>query len=438
MALIIINGTFFLKKKSFMFNKFLLGFFVVSYSCFIFGMEETINSDRYLSLPPEAHTIVQVDTMKWKTKEIFIGQAMQRFWWGESKSRVVAQEFSTDRGNGFGILMSSGQNGEDVAHQLIQEKHGLIPAAVASLKETSNVFLSLKEAFIDYNEKYFVSKFKHNHQRTISFRYEPLKFINVGACATLALLYPDHEAILIAHVGDNQIVKGDLITGRCRQLTKNHCPHNPFEMERLLKTGNTVNKWYGWRLNYSFVVSRAFGNTPFNAGLIVEPDVLTVDLKESDFLLMASNGFWSNFPMCIVDYRPMVHATVIDNQKKFQQLMQAIPDICSLDLIYQNFFATMIGHALSDWKRLLLFNSHKRKVATYIIKKVIEKKEKSAEGVQFALLALMYAAIIKAELNLKVLLETEDLTSLQNKVYNNRYFLKNSQALQLIMQIPPL
>lgn len=84
--------------------------------------------------------------------------------------------------------------------------------------------------------------------------------------------------------------------GECKELTKDHTHSNWKEKERVIADGGS---WREERLNGILSVCRAFGDYDYETrakhkGLSAVPDVQQWDIADEDeFLLMASDGLWS-------------------------------------------------------------------------------------------------------------------------------------------------
>lgn len=149
-----------------------------------------------------------------------------------------------------------------------------------SLLSNINVGLSateaLKQSFVNINEQIHTSD------------------IQSGTTATVALIRG--HSLYLAHVGDSRAVL--IRNNKIIALTKDHKITDPDEMERY-----RFSKWYkeknrlisqgkikGFKL---IAVSRSLGDAFFEDAISSIPDVKEIDLRESDILVIASDGLWN-------------------------------------------------------------------------------------------------------------------------------------------------
>mmetsp|Transcript_42212 Transcript_42212/g.62072 ORF Transcript_42212/g.62072 Transcript_42212/m.62072 type:complete len:439 (+) Transcript_42212:68-1384(+) len=113
------------------------------------------------------------------------------------------------------------------------------------------------------------------------------------------------EALVAANVGDSRAVLSR--RGRALDLTEDHKPDNPKELERIKSLGGNV-KWYGYldqdgnpvdgtgvyRVNGNLAVARAVGDRkerPFVSGA-VDVRHFPRDEEGDQFVILASDGLW--------------------------------------------------------------------------------------------------------------------------------------------------
>lgn len=117
---------------------------------------------------------------------------------------------------------------------------------------------------------------------------------HAGCTANVVLITP--EWTYCANAGDSRAIA--MIDGKTTfELSKDHKPESPTEMDRITKAGGTVN--YG-RVNGCLNLSRAMGdleykNTklkPEEQMITVVPDITKVKTEAIDFIIMGCDGIW--------------------------------------------------------------------------------------------------------------------------------------------------
>lgn len=175
-----------------------------------------------------------------------------------------------------------GHSGKDCAEKASQ----LMPVKLKHHLESSGV--DLDAGGVDLTEV-FEKAFADTDKELEEFEYE-------GCTTTVVFVYKTasgHRYLQAANVGDSS---AHLVRkGKAVELTQDHHPNYPREIERLQKLGIEINPGQT-RLN-GLAVSRALGDhfpKSTDCGIVGVPSVSDVyKLKDSDsFLVLASDGLW--------------------------------------------------------------------------------------------------------------------------------------------------
>ncbi|EYU25210.1 hypothetical protein ABFS82_06G022700 [Erythranthe guttata] len=125
----------------------------------------------------------------------------------------------------------------------------------------------------------------------------------MGSTAVVAVV--GAEQVVVANCGDSRAVL-------CRggvpvQLSDDHKPDRPDELERIEVCGGKVINWNGQRVLGVLATSRSIGDEYLKPYVITEPEVRIINTSNSDeFLILASDGLWdviSNDVACQVTRR---------------------------------------------------------------------------------------------------------------------------------------
>ena len=117
---------------------------------------------------------------------------------------------------------------------------------------------------------------------------------HAGCTANVVLITP--EWTYCANAGDSRAIAK--INGKQTfELSKDHKPENPVEMDRITKAGGTVS--FG-RVNGCLNLSRAMGDfeykkdgkKPEDQMITAWPDVIKVKTESIDFIIMGCDGIW--------------------------------------------------------------------------------------------------------------------------------------------------
>lgn len=111
----------------------------------------------------------------------------------------------------------------------------------------------------------------------------------VGSTAVVAVV--GEEEVVIAHCGDSRAVisRG----GVAVQLSDDHKPERPDELERIVGCGGKVIDWNGQRVLGVLATSRSIGDKCLKPFVTAEPEVKVVNRTDVDeFLILASDGLW--------------------------------------------------------------------------------------------------------------------------------------------------
>lgn len=175
-----------------------------------------------------------------------------------------------------------GHSGKDCAEKASQ----LMPVKLKHHLESSGV--DLDAGSVDLTEV-FEKAFADTDKELEEFEYE-------GCTTTVVFVYKTasgHRYLQAANVGDSS---AHLVRkGKAVELTQDHHPNYPREIERLAKLGIEINPGQT-RLN-GLAVSRALGDhfpKSTDCGIVGVPSVSDIyKLKDSDsFLVLASDGLW--------------------------------------------------------------------------------------------------------------------------------------------------
>jgi len=115
---------------------------------------------------------------------------------------------------------------------------------------------------------------------------------------------PAKRTLISANVGDSRAVLSR--RGKAMDLTEDHKPNKPSELERVKALGGTV-RWYGlleqdgapmegmgvYRINGNLAVARAFGDRSERPFVSSEVEVKMVPVEDGDeFVILATDGLW--------------------------------------------------------------------------------------------------------------------------------------------------
>eukprot|EP00903_Cladosiphon_okamuranus_P015436 g14257.t1 len=133
-------------------------------------------------------------------------------------------------------------------------------------------------------------------------------YSNEGSCAVSVTVHCDREgkvSIISCNLGDSRAVLSR--GGKALDLTEDHKPNAPREMERIYRHDGMVT-WEGfecsqglqiegtgvYRINGNLAVARAIGDIDYRPWVSAEVDIKTIELKrEADqFVILASDGLW--------------------------------------------------------------------------------------------------------------------------------------------------
>eukprot|EP00752_Nemacystus_decipiens_P008578 g7659.t2 len=131
---------------------------------------------------------------------------------------------------------------------------------------------------------------------------------NEGSCAVSVTVHCDREgkvSIISCNLGDSRAVLSR--GGKALDLTEDHKPNAPREMERIYRHDGMVT-WEGfecsqglqiegtgvYRINGNLAVARAIGDIDYRPWVSAEVEIKTIELKrEADqFVILASDGLW--------------------------------------------------------------------------------------------------------------------------------------------------
>ena len=191
------------------------------------------------------------------------------------------------------LAVFDGHSGPGVAKLLCVQLHKIITQ--------KNIF--------DSDVKKAIRKGFNYTDRMIKKSYMRLGSTAVAGSAAVVCFIVGGTKLTVAHVGDSRVVVADC-GGRVVRETKDHHPHDPAELERIMAAGGLVQfspNCTRARINDRYAgidgrsaASRSFGDFCFYGrtfeklrGYIVEPTIISRDLEASDyFMIIASAGLW--------------------------------------------------------------------------------------------------------------------------------------------------
>ncbi|CAN0004949.1 unnamed protein product, partial [Laminaria digitata] len=131
---------------------------------------------------------------------------------------------------------------------------------------------------------------------------------NEGSCAVAVTVHCDRDgkaSIISCNLGDSRAVLSR--GGKALDLTEDHKPNAPREMERIYRHDGMVT-WEGfecsqglqiegtgvYRINGNLAVARAIGDVDYRPWVSAEAEIKTIEMKrETDqFVILASDGLW--------------------------------------------------------------------------------------------------------------------------------------------------
>jgi protein phosphatase 1L len=135
--------------------------------------------------------------------------------------------------------------------------------------------------------------------------------MHTGSTALVAIRYADK--VFVANSGDCRAVINSYNT--VNQVTEDHKPAVPGEMQRIHQTGGfvTITPDDVPRVNGMLAVSRSFGDLYLHPAVTWKPDIYVIDADSSNnFLIMASDGLWDT--MSNEDVMKVVLSAVVANK----------------------------------------------------------------------------------------------------------------------------
>jgi serine/threonine protein phosphatase PrpC len=191
----------------------------------------------------------------------------------------------------LGVFDGHGPFGHDVSNYV----HKYLPSLITSHSSLDqDPELVFKESFVSCNDSLLQEPGDPSRLYDCSIS---------GSTATLA--YIVENRLYVGYVGDSRAVIGRLENNNivARDLTIDHRPNLPSEMQRILSCGGEVRQLSETTPYRIFMpgqdypglsMSRSFGDIiSRNLGVISDPETLHIDLEPSDvFLLICTDGVW--------------------------------------------------------------------------------------------------------------------------------------------------
>jgi serine/threonine protein phosphatase PrpC len=213
------------------------------------------------------------------------------------RSYMEDEHYVSDEGNFFAVF--DGHGGSGVAEHLNQH----IWPVLSDLLDKQGHFIGTQGTFGGKDLRRAFTETCTALQVMIA---RISKFDHVGSTATMVAL--DNNSIWSINVGDSRAVL--CRSGKAVDLSVDHKPNDPNEMERIINLGGRV-KWYGWededgrpvpsmgawRINGNLACSRSFGDRLEAPYVTAEPDVRERprNWMEDQFIILASDGLWDVF-----------------------------------------------------------------------------------------------------------------------------------------------
>ncbi|KAL7715256.1 Protein phosphatase 1K [Entamoeba marina] len=151
-----------------------------------------------------------------------------------------------------------------------------------------------KDAAIECTENYvkvfmqtsgsLEERLKATHQQ---LHEKIIKTSKSGTTSTVAFVHKD--SIKIAFCGDSPgfVFKNDRII----KVTKDHKASNTEEAERITENGGVIFGMFGVkRVNGQIMVTRSIGDASLHPPLTVDPEIVSIDRKDVEWLLLVSDG----------------------------------------------------------------------------------------------------------------------------------------------------
>lgn len=112
---------------------------------------------------------------------------------------------------------------------------------------------------------------------------------STGSTAVVAVV--GEEEVVVANCGDSRAVLSR--AGVAVQISDDHKPDRPDELERIEGCGGKVINWNGHRVLGVLATSRSIGDYYLKPFVITDPEVKVINRTKSDeFLILASDGLW--------------------------------------------------------------------------------------------------------------------------------------------------
>ena len=180
---------------------------------------------------------------------------------------------------------------ENFAHKFSEEMTKAEKASDTAVDALRRTFLTLNKEMANFASSNFdarENRLANGHRGSVLANVLGPDDLNSGGVA--AVVYINGTDLNIANVGDIEAI---LISsnGQHKDLTQKHDPAEARERERIREAGGYVSRQ--GKLNDTLEISRAFGFYNHMPSVIAAPHTKTVQLSESDELIvMASREFW--------------------------------------------------------------------------------------------------------------------------------------------------
>ncbi|XP_015696606.2 probable protein phosphatase 2C 68 [Oryza brachyantha] len=178
-------------------------------------------------------------------------------------------------------------------HELVAEEMG---AGAAAARETASWEGAMERSFARMDAEAVAGR----RAESGSCRCEAHKCDHVGSTAVVAVV--EEGRVVVANCGDSRAVL--CRDGAPVQLSSDHKPDRPDELERIEGAGGRVIFWEGARVLGVLAMSRSIGDAYLKPYVSAVPEVTVTDRSDGDeCLILASDGLWdvvSNEAACEV------------------------------------------------------------------------------------------------------------------------------------------
>ncbi|KAH9253321.1 hypothetical protein BASA81_008672 [Batrachochytrium salamandrivorans] len=110
--------------------------------------------------------------------------------------------------------------------------------------------------------------------------------------STSCVLVVADGKLTVANTGDSRCILVSTL-GRVTELSQDHKPDRPDELDRIASLGGSVSHWGVWRLEGVLAMSRAIGDRTLKQYAIPDPEVVEHTVSPTDrYVVLATDGVW--------------------------------------------------------------------------------------------------------------------------------------------------